>query len=168
MSVAEAAPDRGAEALRVARELGAGRVGRGHADRVGDDGREPDPLLSGEAVAGGRDDRDIQGIELADESGDLLADPAVLGEPVLGVVIAIGHREVDGRDVVLSVVVDHPLERLGDVVEVALAGAAEDLQRGDIGPGRNPGMTRVARGDQAGDGGAVLRVGRHRVACCSG
>ena len=39
------AADRGAEALGVAREGVAARVGGGHADRVGDDGGEAHPLL---------------------------------------------------------------------------------------------------------------------------
>ena len=97
-----------AEPLGVRDELVAG-VGRGHADRVGDDRGEALPLgLAVEAVAGGGDDRDVQRVELADRPGDLPGRPRRPGEPVGRVVAAVGDREVDGGDVVLGVVARRP------------------------------------------------------------
>ena len=58
---------------------------------------KPFALLAGEAVAGRRDDGDVHGRELPDQLGDALAVSAIVGEPVLGVIPAVGQRHVDRR-----------------------------------------------------------------------
>ena len=69
----------------------AGEIGRGDADRAGDDRGESLALLAGKAVAGRGDHRDVHRRELADQLRDLLAVAAVGGKPVLGVVSAVGQ-----------------------------------------------------------------------------
>ena len=78
------------------------KVGRRHADRPGDDRGESFALLTGKAIAGRGDDRDVHRRELADQVGDLLAVSAVVGKPVLSVVSSVGKRHIHRGDIVLG------------------------------------------------------------------
>ena len=114
-------------------------------------------------VAGGGDDRDVQRVELGDEVADP-PDVRAPGQVRRAVVAAVGDGEVDDADVPLGVVVDHPLERVADVVEAAAAVVAEDAEGDHVGAGGDARVRRVVAGGDPGDGRAVHVVVRARVA----
>ena len=152
----------GPQPLGVGDEMIRG-VGRRHADRVGDDRGETLTLRAVEAVTRGGDDRDVESVELAHEVRDLLADAAVVGIPVRGVVAAVGEGEIDRGDVIGVVVVDDPLKGVGDLVEVALVVVVEDPEGHDVGPGSDPEVVGVVGGDQPGNGGAMIERRGERI-----
>jgi hypothetical protein len=158
------ASDGRTKALGVGNDLVAGARCRGHADRVRHDRHETFALLAVETVARGGDDRDVHRIELVDQRRDLLPDATVIREPVLRIVIAVGERDIDGRDIISACVINHPLKRRGDLVVPPLAVIVKHPKRREIGTWRDPRMICVGRRDDSRDRGSVFRRGRsHRV-----
>ena len=63
-----------------------------------------------------------------------------------------------------AVIGDHPLQRIGDVVQAGDVRAVGDSQGDDLDARGNAQVAGITRADQAGDGRAVLRGGCHRIA----
>ena len=63
----------------------------------------------------------------------------------------------------LRVIVDHPLQRVGDAGQAGRVGAVGDAQGDDVHAGRDAQVVGVVGADQAGDGRAVLRGGGHGI-----
>ncbi len=124
----------------------------------------PSPCMPVEAVARRGDHGDVHRRELADQLVTCWPAPAVVGEPVLCVVSTVGQRHVDRGDVVLGVIVDHPLQSVGDAVQAGRVGAVGDAQGDDLDARRDAQVVGIVGTDQSGDGRAVLRGGRHGIA----
>ena len=150
-------PIAAAQSLGIGQQI-AGEVGRGHADgATATIAEKPSPcwplkLLPAAATTGM-----FMDVSWATNSVIFCAGPPSVAEKVLSIISPVRQRHVDGCEVIFRMIVDNPLQGIGDTGQAGCIGVVGDAQGDDVDTRRDARVFWIIGTNQSGDGRAVLR-----------